>query len=68
VGGQVRGGEGKGEGEGPYHEECPDGVVDEDGRGSHEHAEADETVELGGESQQSKESRGTIAGRHTMLT
>ena len=39
------GGRGKGEGR-PDHEECPDGVVDEDGRGSHKHAEADETVEL----------------------
>jgi hypothetical protein len=37
-----------GEGGGAYHEECPDGVVDEDGRSSHEHAEADETVELRG--------------------
>jgi hypothetical protein len=52
LGGSVRrleGGRGRKrerEKEGPYHEECPDGVVDEDGRSSHEHAEADETVEL----------------------
>jgi hypothetical protein len=38
----------EGGGGAPYHEECPDGVVDEDGRSSHEHAEADETVELQG--------------------
>jgi hypothetical protein len=29
-----------------YHEQCPDGVVDEDGGCCDEHAEADEAVEL----------------------
>jgi hypothetical protein len=32
--------------EGAYHEQCPDGVVDEDGGCCNEHAEAHETVEL----------------------
>jgi hypothetical protein len=29
-----------------YHEESPDGVVEEDDGGGHEHGEADEFVEL----------------------
>jgi hypothetical protein len=31
---------------GRYHQEGPDGVVEEDHRGGHEHGEADEFVEL----------------------
>lgn len=31
-----------------YHEEGPDGVVEEDDGGSHKHGETDELVELGG--------------------
>lgn len=30
-----------------YHEQCPDGVVEEDGRGEDEHCEAYCAVELG---------------------
>ena len=30
-----------------YHEQCPDGVVDEDGSGCDEHAESYETIGLG---------------------
>ena len=29
-----------------YHEKCPDGVVEEDNGGGHEHGEAYEFVEL----------------------
>lgn len=32
----------------PYHQKCPDGVVEEDGGGEDEHSEADETIELQG--------------------
>jgi hypothetical protein len=31
-----------------YHQQCPDGVVEENYAGGHEHGEADEFVELCG--------------------
>lgn len=36
----------RGRGRGTDHQECPDGVVEEDGGGDHQHGEADEFVEL----------------------
>ena len=44
--GKEKMGEGRGDRGHKYHQQSPDGVVEEDDGGGHEHGEADEFVEL----------------------